>query len=138
VKAVFDMIAPAVGLSVGLAVGQTSIAAEAAELVEVSKKMVHSFGTLEHCQKANVASRVDILVATPGRLMDHFRSTPGFTIGDLQYLVVDETDRLLRQAYQDWLPNVLQVIQAPPVHEVANSAIKGSLKLGSVLTRRQW
>jgi ATP-dependent RNA helicase DDX51/DBP6 len=87
VKAVFDMIAPAVGLSVGLAVGQTSIAAEAAELVEVSKKMVHSFGTLEHCQKANVASRVDILVATPGRLMDHFRSTPGFTIGDLQYLV---------------------------------------------------
>ncbi|CAK9870887.1 unnamed protein product [Sphagnum jensenii] len=138
VKAVFDMIAPAVGLSVGLAVGQTSIAAEAAELVEVSKKMVHSFGTLEHCQKANVASRVDILVATPGRLMDHFRSTPGFTIGDLQYLVVDETDRLLRQAYQDWLPNVLQVIQAPPVHEVANSAIKGSLKLGSVLTRRKW
>ncbi len=86
-KAVFDMIAPAVGLSVGLAVGQTSIAAEAAELVEVSKMMVHSFGTLEHCQKANVASRVDILVATPGRLMDHFRSTPGFTIEDLQYLV---------------------------------------------------
>ncbi|BBN08643.1 hypothetical protein Mp_4g13200 [Marchantia polymorpha subsp. ruderalis] len=44
VKAVFDTIAPAVVLSVGLAVGQTSTVAEAAELVQIRKSMVHSFG----------------------------------------------------------------------------------------------
>jgi ATP-dependent RNA helicase DDX51/DBP6 len=48
----------------------------------------------------------DILVATPGRLMAHLEGTPGFSLASLRFLVVDETDRLLRQAYQDWLPTV--------------------------------
>lgn len=87
VKKVFDTLAPAVGLSVGLAVGQSSVAAEAAELVQISSKMVHSFGSDGPCDKLDVESCIDILVATPGRLMDHLRSTSGFTIEHLQYLV---------------------------------------------------
>ncbi|KAL8238561.1 hypothetical protein R6Q59_015128 [Mikania micrantha] len=53
-------------------------------------------------------SAVDILVATPGRLMDHTNNTKGFTLEHLCYMVVDETDRLLRESYQSWLPTVLQ------------------------------
>lgn len=30
----------------------------------------------------------------------------------LRFLVVDETDRLLRQSYQDWLPHVLAALPA--------------------------
>ena len=52
-------------------------------------------------------SGVDVLVATPGRLVAHLAGTPGFSLAALRFLVVDETDRLLRQAYQDWLPAVL-------------------------------
>ncbi|KAG1663277.1 hypothetical protein FOA52_006318 [Chlamydomonas sp. UWO 241] len=52
-------------------------------------------------------SSVDVLVATPGRLIAHVQGTPGFTLRHLKYLVVDETDRLLRQSYQEWLPRVL-------------------------------
>ena len=52
-------------------------------------------------------SAADVVVATPGRLMAHLRGTPGFSLTYLRFLVVDETDRLLRQAYQDWLPTVL-------------------------------
>lgn len=33
---------------------------------------------------------MDILVATPGRLMDHMERTPGFTLQHLRYLVLDE------------------------------------------------
>ncbi len=40
----------------------------------------------------------DIVVATPGRLTAHLRGTPGFDLAALRFLVVDETDRLLRQA----------------------------------------
>ncbi|OAE27610.1 hypothetical protein AXG93_2520s1060 [Marchantia polymorpha subsp. ruderalis] len=87
VKAVFDTIAPAVGLSVGLAVGQTSIVAEAAELVQIRKSMVHSFGKSEAATPDLAESQVDILVATPGRLMDHIRNTKGFTLQHLQFLV---------------------------------------------------
>lgn len=39
--------------------------------------------------------------------MGQLTRTPGFTLEHLQFLVVDETDRLLRQSYQDWLPLVL-------------------------------
>ncbi|KAL3693533.1 hypothetical protein R1sor_007184 [Riccia sorocarpa] len=115
VKAVFDTIAPAVGLSVGLAVGQTSITTEAGELVNFRKTMIHSFGSGYSPDAAFAESNVDILVATPGRLMDHLRNTKGFTLENLQFLVVDETDRLLRQAYQEWLPNVLAAaVPNPP------------------------
>ncbi|KAG2450423.1 hypothetical protein HYH02_004925 [Chlamydomonas schloesseri] len=56
----------------------------------------------------------DVVVATPGRLMAHLSGTPGFTLEHLRFLVVDETDRLLRQSYQEWLPRVLA--QLSPQH----------------------
>ncbi|KAL8460981.1 hypothetical protein ACS0TY_032464 [Phlomoides rotata] len=108
VKEVFAALAPAVGLSVGLAVGQSSIADEISELIK--KPTLDTsicYDSEDFCQE--LRSSVDILVATPGRLMDHINNTKGFTLEHLCYLVVDETDRLLREAYQSWLPTVLQL-----------------------------
>ena len=52
-------------------------------------------------------SRVaDIVIATPGRLVDHLAYTPGCTLRHLQHLVLDEADRLLQQTYQDWLAKI--------------------------------
>ncbi|KAG5223060.1 DEAD-box ATP-dependent RNA helicase [Salix suchowensis] len=108
VKQVFAAIAPAVGLSVGLAVGQSSIADEISQLI---KKPEHEAGICYDPQDVlqELQSSVDILVATPGRLMDHITTTKGFTLEHLCYLVVDETDRMLREAYQSWLPTVLKL-----------------------------
>lgn len=86
VKAVFDTIAPAVGLSVGLAVGQTSIAAETAQLVRRPRNFIGKFGGSEDLNM-NSESSVDVLIATPGRLMDHISCTKGFTLEHLCYLV---------------------------------------------------
>ncbi|KAF4363098.1 hypothetical protein F8388_013462 [Cannabis sativa] len=108
VKEVFSAIAPAVGLSVGLAVGQSSIADEISELIKRPKLEAGICYDPEDFSPG-LQSSVDILVATPGRLMDHINSTKGFTLEHLCYLVVDETDRLLREAYQSWLPTVLQM-----------------------------
>ena len=49
---------------------------------------------------------MDILVSTPGRLVDVLQQTKGFTLRHLRFLVIDEADRLLMQAYQGWLPKV--------------------------------
>ncbi|GMY37974.1 DEAD-box ATP-dependent RNA helicase 1 isoform X1 [Fagus crenata] len=108
VKEVFAAIAPAVGLSVGLAVGQSSIADEISELIKRPKLEAGTCYDPEDFS-LQLQSSVDILVATPGRLMDHINNTKGFTLEHLCYLVVDETDRLLREAYQSWLPTVLQL-----------------------------
>jgi ATP-dependent RNA helicase DDX51/DBP6 len=59
-------------------------------------------------------SAIDILIATPGRLVDHINVTPGFTLEHLRFLVIDEADRLLQQSYQDWLKKILQSAHTSP------------------------
>lgn len=108
VKEVFDAIAPVVGLSVGSAVGQSSIADEVSNLVRKPKQELYPTIDEEYV-KMEPQTKVDILVATPGRLMDHINMTNGFSLEHLQYLVIDETDRMLREAYQSWLPTVIQL-----------------------------
>lgn len=44
----------------------------------------------------------DILVSTPGRLVDHLRQMPELSLGHLRFLVVDEADRLLNQSFDAW------------------------------------
>ncbi|KAL2075996.1 hypothetical protein VTL71DRAFT_939 [Oculimacula yallundae] len=51
--------------------------------------------------------KVDILICTPGRLVEHIKSTPGFSVSYLQWLIVDEADKLLDQSFQQWLPVVM-------------------------------
>lgn len=56
-------------------------------------------------------SKVDILICTPGRLMDHLKATQGFSLQHLRFLVIDEADRLLNQSFNDWLKTVLSRIE---------------------------
>lgn len=86
VKEVFAAIAPAVGLRVGLAVGQSSLADEISELIRRPKLEMCSSFDPDDIQMEPQTS-VDILVATPGRLMDHINMTKGFSLEHLCYLV---------------------------------------------------
>jgi ATP-dependent RNA helicase DDX51/DBP6 len=57
-------------------------------------------------------SKVDVLITTPGRLVDHLRSTAGFTLDHLAWLVVDEADRLLNESYQEWVAVVKPALES--------------------------
>ncbi|KAG9439374.1 hypothetical protein H6P81_019539 [Aristolochia fimbriata] len=131
VKQVFDSIAPSVGLRVGLAVGQSSISDEISELIKRPKFELSSLYDTDYPHE-EYQSAVDILVATPGRLMDHINTTKGFSLKNLCYLVVDETDRLLREAYQSWLPTVLKLSQSNQQGLVACSGSLLFSRLGSM------
>ncbi|XP_031473949.1 DEAD-box ATP-dependent RNA helicase 1-like isoform X1 [Nymphaea colorata] len=133
VSDVFSAIAPAVGLQVGIAVGQSSMAEEVSSLVQKPKfSMEFSCDPPDLC--SSLTSSVDILVATPGRLMDHIKTTKSFTLEHLCYLVIDETDRLLRDAYQSWLPTVLQLTQ---MNEQQMLRYEGSPTFGPLRTLRR-
>ena len=56
----------------------------------------------------NPNGAIDVLVCTPGRLIDHMDNTPGFTLQHLKFLVLDEADRLLSERYQNWIDRALR------------------------------
>ena len=55
-------------------------------------------------------SGVDVVVGTPGRLLDHFRQSYA-KLGGLQYLVLDEADRMLDMGF---LPDIRRVLRHLP------------------------
>ncbi|OON13426.1 helicase protein, partial [Opisthorchis viverrini] len=55
------------------------------------------------CRTSSVAhTKADIVVATPGRLVDHIYNTVGFSLEKLRILVIDEADRVILEEKQDW------------------------------------
>jgi len=101
VKGVFDGLVVGTGLRVEVTLGQTAMAEEARRLVSPDPQPT-----------AGGACAADVVVATPGRLLDHVARTVGFTLQHVEYLVIDETDRLLKQSYSDWVPRVMEAVHA--------------------------
>jgi ATP-dependent RNA helicase DDX49/DBP8 len=52
-----------------------------------------------------------VVVATPGRMLDHLNSCPTFNFDQLQFLVLDEADRLLTSNQKQ---EVLSIIEHCP------------------------
>jgi len=63
-------------------------------------------GPQEHAFRTGV----DVMVATPGRLLDHFRS-PYAKLEHLEYLVLDEADRMLDMGF---LPEIKKILRHLP------------------------
>ena len=61
-------------------------------------------------QEHAIRSGVDVLIATPGRLLDHFRSAYAKLAG-LEFLVLDEADRMLDMGF---LPQIRRVLRHLP------------------------
>uniref|UniRef100_A0A8C4T408 ATP-dependent RNA helicase n=1 Tax=Erpetoichthys calabaricus TaxID=27687 RepID=A0A8C4T408_ERPCA len=93
---VFNTYIEGTNLKVVMVAGQKPFEIEQASLVQ--NKI---FG----CQ-----SLADIVVATPGRLVDHICKTPGFNLQHLRYLIIDEADRMIDSMHQDWLRQVMKAV----------------------------
>ena len=61
----------------------------------------------EHAMRAGV----DVLIATPGRLLDHL-SAPYANLKNIEFLVLDEADRMLDMGF---LPDIKRILRLVPV-----------------------
>jgi len=61
-------------------------------------------------QAMALAKRPHIVVATPGRLVDHLENTKGFHLRTIKYMVMDEADRLLSMDFDEALDKILEAV----------------------------
>ncbi|KAF7352489.1 hypothetical protein MVEN_01213800 [Mycena venus] len=77
-------------------------------------KVAHAIGGTNMTATANriMQNPPRILIATPGRLVDHLENTPSFVhlFSDLRVIVYDEADRLLDQGFRKELDKILSYL----------------------------
>ncbi|KAM3861528.1 ATP-dependent RNA helicase DDX51-like [Diretmus argenteus] len=93
---VFTLYSEGTSLKVVMLAGQKSFAAEQASLTE-------NRGGIRR-------SLADIIVATPGRLVDHINKNSGLCLEHLRFLIIDEADRMIDSMHQSWLSQVTKAV----------------------------
>jgi len=61
-------------------------------------------------QSIALAKKPHVVVATPGRLVDHLENTKGFHLRSCKYLILDEADRMLSMDFEEEINQILEII----------------------------
>ncbi|KAI0840343.1 DEAD-domain-containing protein [Hypoxylon sp. FL0890] len=61
-------------------------------------------------QEAELRLRPDVIIATPGRFIDHMRNSASFSVDTVEILVLDEADRMLEDGFADELNEILTTL----------------------------
>ncbi|CAG8687221.1 14409_t:CDS:1 [Ambispora leptoticha] len=67
-------------------------------------------GDKKKSEKARLRKGINLLVSTPGRLLDHLQNTRSFSVENLRWLVLDEADRLLELGFEETLQKIIQML----------------------------
>ncbi|KAG8625454.1 hypothetical protein KVT40_007205 [Elsinoe batatas] len=67
-------------------------------------------GANRRAEAEKLSKGVNLLIATPGRLLDHLQNTPGFIFKNARALVIDEADRILEVGFEDEMRQIVRVL----------------------------
>ncbi|KAL1502227.1 hypothetical protein ABEB36_007400 [Hypothenemus hampei] len=59
-------------------------------------------------QENVLRKKPDIVIATPGRLIDHLKSTPTFGLESIEVLILDEADRMLDEYFAEQMKEIIK------------------------------
>ncbi|XP_057507025.1 DEAD-box ATP-dependent RNA helicase 17 [Actinidia eriantha] len=107
------------------------------QVYEILQKLLHRFhwivpgyimgGESRSKEKARLRKGISILVATPGRLLDHLKNTSSFSYSRLRWIIFDEADRILELGFGKDIEEILDLLGSrhnnPLSKENANSSI---------------
>ncbi|XP_072950063.1 probable ATP-dependent RNA helicase pitchoune [Epargyreus clarus] len=84
-------------------------------LMELMKYHHHTYGLVmgganRSTEAQKLSKGINILVATPGRLLDHLQNTPDFLYKNLQCLVIDEADRILEIGFEEEVKQIIRLL----------------------------
>ncbi|XP_008974232.1 probable ATP-dependent RNA helicase DDX31 isoform X5 [Pan paniscus] len=69
-------------------------------------------GEKRKSEKARLRKGINILISTPGRLVDHIKSTKNIHFSRLRWLVFDEADRILDLGFEKDITVILNAVNA--------------------------
>ncbi|KAG7099467.1 ATP-dependent RNA helicase [Marasmius oreades] len=67
-------------------------------------------GAAKRAEAEKLVKGVNLLVATPGRLLDHLQTTRGFVYRNLKALVIDEADRILEIGFEEEMKRIISIL----------------------------
>lgn len=67
-------------------------------------------GANRRAEADKLGKGVNLLVATPGRLLDHLENTKGFVYRNLKALVIDEADRILEIGFEEEMKRIIAIL----------------------------
>jgi len=84
-------------------------------LRELLKHHDHTYGLVmgganRATEMQKLEKGINILVATPGRLLDHLQNTKNFLFKNLQCLIIDEADRILDVGFEEELKRIVKLL----------------------------
>lgn len=84
----------------------------ARELMESHSQTYGIFmgGANRSAEAAKLVKGVNLMIATPGRLLDHLHNTEGFVFKNLKSLIIDEADRILEVGFEDEMRSIVKIL----------------------------
>ena len=67
-------------------------------------------GANRRAEAEKLSKGVNLIIATPGRLLDHLQNTPGFVFKHIKALVIDEADRILEVGFEDEMRQIVKIL----------------------------
>ncbi len=67
-------------------------------------------GANRRTEAERLVKGVNLVVATPGRLLDHLQNTAGFVYKNLKALVIDEADRILEIGFEEEMRQIVRIL----------------------------
>ncbi|THH26658.1 hypothetical protein EUX98_g7535 [Antrodiella citrinella] len=67
-------------------------------------------GANRRAEAEKLQKGVNLIVATPGRLLDHLENTPGFVFRNLKTLIIDEADRILEVGFEEEMKRIINIL----------------------------
>ncbi|PVH96997.1 ATP-dependent RNA helicase HAS1 [Periconia macrospinosa] len=67
-------------------------------------------GANRRAEAEKLVKGVNLLIATPGRLLDHLHNTEGFVFKNLKSLIIDEADRILEVGFEDEMRSIIKIL----------------------------
>lgn len=79
-------------------------------------------------QEQELKKRPDVVIATPGRLIDHIRNSPSFSVDDVEIVVMDEADRMLEEGFEKEMQEIVELLPRKRQTMLFSATMNSSIK----------